>query len=129
MKMAKNVNRKLGGGSGSRVVTERPVRVGDRSKNVNVRAVSQVGQALGNKAGTDQGARVNPVEATYKGRAPAGGPGGIPLGNQKSLDVGGGGPGTGRNLWGKSGSNCVTGPVAPAMGAPRPKGRDTLAGE
>jgi hypothetical protein len=123
--MAKGRNQ----GSQSRNVTERPVRVGARSDNVNVRGVSQIGQALGNKAGTDLGRKVNPVEATYKGRAPAGGPGGVMLGNQKALDVGKGGPGTGRNLWGKSGSNCVTGPVAPAMGAPRPKGRDTLAGE
>jgi hypothetical protein len=116
-------------GARSRNVVEKPVKVGDRSKNVNVRAVSQVGQSLGNKAGTDLGRKVNPTEVTYKGRAPAGDPGGIPLGNQKSLDVGGGGPGKGRNLYGQSGTNQQYGPAAPAMGTPRPRGRDTLAGE
>jgi hypothetical protein len=111
------MTKRSGGGSSSRNVVEKPVRVGDRSKNVNVRAVSQVGQALGNKAGTDLGRKVNPVEATYKGRAPAAGPGGVVLGNQKSLDVGGGGPGKGRNLYGQSGTNCVHGPTNP--GGPR----------
>jgi hypothetical protein len=110
--MAKGRNQ----GSQSRNVTERPVRVGDRSDVINPRAVSQVGQSLGNKASTGNSKTVRPVEKAYVGRLPAGGPGGVPLGNQKALDVGGGGPGTGRNLWGKSGSNCVTGPVNPGLG-------------
>jgi hypothetical protein len=107
---------KKGGGSGSKVVTERPVRVGNRSDVVNPRAVSQVGQSLGNKASTGSGKTVRPVENAYTGRLPAGGPGGVPLGNEVALNVGGGGPGKGRNLWGKSGSNCVTGPVNPGLG-------------
>jgi hypothetical protein len=109
--MAKGRNQ----GSQSRNVTERPVRVGARSDNVNVRAVSQVGQSLGNKAGTDLGRKVNPVEATYKGRAPAGGPGGVKLGNEiatQGLGVGGG-----RRLYGQSGSQQTYG--KPVAGLPR----------
>ena len=114
---------KKGGGSGSRVVREVPVRVGDRAKVVNPRAVSQVGQSLGNKAATGVGTTVKPAETFYGGRSAAGGPGGVVLGNQKALDVAGGGPGKGRDFVSKSGSNCVTGPVA---GSVRPAGRDIL---
>jgi hypothetical protein len=70
---------KKGDGSGSRVVIERPVRVGNRSNVVNPRAVSQVGQSLGNKASTGSSKTVRPVENVYVGRLPAGGPGGIAL--------------------------------------------------
>jgi hypothetical protein len=114
---------KKGGGAGSRVVTERGVRVGDRAKVVNPRAVSQIGQTLGNKAATGGGKTVKPAETFYGGRQPAGGPGGVPLGNAVALNVGGGGPGKGRDFVSKSGSNCVSGPVA---GSPRPAGRDIL---
>jgi hypothetical protein len=122
--MPKNGNRRAGGGIGSRVNVEKPVRVGDRSRNVNPRSVSQIGQSLGNKA-TDSGGKTvrNPTETFYGGRAPQGGPGGIPLGNAKALDVGGGGVGKGRDYVSKSGSNCVHGPVT---GTPRPQGRDIL---
>jgi hypothetical protein len=110
--MAKGRNQ----GSQSRNVTERPVRVGNRSDVVNPRGVSQVGQSLGNHV-TESARKGRPVENMYAGRLPAGGPGGVPLGNQKALDVGKGGPGTGREVM-RSGSQCVTGPVNP--GATRP---------
>jgi hypothetical protein len=99
------------------------VRVGDRSKNVSPRGVSQVGSSLGNHVTESGGKKGGAVEAVYAGRAPAGGPGGVPLGNAVALNVGGGGPGKGRDFVSKSGSNCVTGPVA---GSPRPAGRDIL---
>jgi hypothetical protein len=112
---------KRGGGSGSKVVTERPVRVGNRSDIVNPRAVSQVGQSLGNKASTGSSKTVRPVENVYTGRLPAGGPGGVPLGNEiatKGLGVGGG-----RRLYGQSGSQKQYGPANPGVpGLPSTKG-------
>jgi hypothetical protein len=109
-------SRKPGGGLGSRVVREVPVRVGDRAKVVNPRAVSQVGQALGNKATDSAGKTVRPAETMYGAREPEGGPGGVPLGNSLATNVGGGGPGAGRKNYGQSGTNCVTGPVNPGLG-------------
>jgi hypothetical protein len=115
---------KKGGGSGSRVIREVPVRVGNRSDVVNPRAVSQVGQSLGNKASTGNSKTVRPVENVYAGRLPAGGPGGIALGNAKALDVGKGGAGAGRNLYGQSGSNKTYGPTNPGVpGLPSTKGQ------
>jgi hypothetical protein len=98
----------------SRNVVEKPVRVGDRAKVVNPRAVSQIGQALGNKATDSAGKTVRPAETMYGAREPRGGPGGVPLGNEiatKGLGVGGG-----RNLWGQSGSQKQWGPSAPGAG-------------
>jgi hypothetical protein len=118
--MAKGRNQ----GSQSRNVTERPVRVGNRSDKTNPRAVSQIGQALGNKSATGSDKKVNPVENVYAGRLPAGGPGGIALGNAKALDVGKGGAGAGRNLYGQSGSNKTYGPTNPGVGGlPSTKGQ------
>lgn len=115
--MAKTGNRKPGGGIGSRVNVEKGVRVGERAKVVNPRALSQIGSSLGNKAATGSGKTVRPVEDIYKGRKPAGGPGGIPQGNEVALNVGKGGPGTGRKLYGQSGSQQQYG--APVAGAGR----------
>jgi hypothetical protein len=115
-------NRK-GGGLGSRVVREVPVRVGNRSDVVNPRGVSQVGQSLGNHV-TESARKGQPVENVYAGRLPAGGPGGIALGNAKALDVGKGGAGAGRNLYGQSGSNKTYGPANPGVpGLPSTKGQ------
>jgi hypothetical protein len=118
------VGNRKGGGIGSKVVVEKPVRVGNRSSVVNPRALSQVGQSLGNKAGTNSDKLVRPVETFYQGRLPAGGPGGVVLGNQKALDVGKGGAGAGRNLYGQSGSNKTYGPTNPGVpGLPSTKGQ------
>jgi hypothetical protein len=118
--MAKGRNQ----GSQSRNVTERPVRIGARSDVVNPRAVSQVGQSLGNKASTGSGKTVRPVENAYIGRLPAGGPGGVELGNSRALSVGKGGPGAGRNLYGQSGTNKQYGPSNPGVGGlPSTKGQ------
>jgi hypothetical protein len=108
-------NRKPGGGLGSRVVREVPVRVGNRSDVVNPRGVSQVGQSLGNHV-TESARKGRPVENVYAGRLPAGGPGGVPLGNEIAKNVGAGKPGAGRNLWGQSGSQKQYGPSAPGAG-------------
>ena len=50
----------------------------------------------------------------------------VPFGNAVALNVKGGGPGTGRTLYGQSGSQARHGEVA---GSPRPKGRDILNNE
>jgi hypothetical protein len=105
---------RVGGGSSSRVVREVGVRNGNRASVVNPRAVSQIGESLGNKSATGSDKKVNPVENMYQGRKPQGGPGGVPLGNEiatKGLGVGGG-----RNLWGQSGSQKQWGPSAPGAG-------------
>jgi hypothetical protein len=115
---------KKGGGSGSKVVTERPVRVGDRARVVNPRAVSQIGQGLGNKATDSAGKTARPAETMYGAREPKGGPGGVPLGNEVALNVKGGGAGAGRNLYGQSGSNKTYGPTNPGVpGLPSTKGQ------
>jgi hypothetical protein len=81
-------------------------RTGVGGRIVNPRAVSQIGQSLGNHS-TEKSGRTNPTEKMYGANTQP-----VPFGNEVALNVGGGGPGKGRNLWGKSGTNCVTGPVA-----------------
>jgi hypothetical protein len=63
------------------------VRNGDRSKNVNVRGVSQIGLQLSNHATEGSSKLTRAAENLYAGRAPVD-PGGVPLGNAKALDVG-----------------------------------------
>jgi hypothetical protein len=104
-----NSNRKLGGGSGSRVNKEVGNRLGNRSDITNVRAISQIGQTLGNHV-TETRKTTDPREKTYTGRLPAGGPGGVPLGNETAARCAAG-PGGGREVM-KSGSQCQMGPVA-----------------
>jgi hypothetical protein len=104
-------------GSRSRNVVEKGVRVGNRSSNVNERGVSQIGQQLSNHTTEGSGKLGRAAENVYGGRAPQGGPGGVELGNSRALNVGGGGPGTGRDV-SRSGSQCVHGAVNP--GVPNP---------
>jgi hypothetical protein len=119
-KIGRNV---ISGGVGSRVNREVGVRVGDRARVGNVRGVSQIGQSLGNHV-TESARKGQPVENLYGAKQPAGGPGGIPLGNQKALDIGKGGVGTGRNLYGQSGTNKQYGPANPGgPGLPSTKGQ------
>jgi hypothetical protein len=105
-------------------VVEKGVRVGDRARVVNPRALSQVGQSLGNKATDSSGRKLtNPIETFYTGRSAAGKPGGVPLGNEVACNVQGGGPGKGRNLWGQSGSQKQWGAANPGVpGLPSTKG-------
>jgi hypothetical protein len=104
-------------GSMSRNNKEVKVRTGVGGRIVNERAVSQIGQTLGNHV-TEKSAKGNPVEKMYGAKTQP-----VKFGNEIALNVGGGGPGKGRNLWGKSGTNCTTGPVAPGVpGLPSTKG-------
>jgi hypothetical protein len=106
----KNGNRSVGGGPRSKVNRTVGNRTGAPREALNVRGVSQIGQSLGNK-GTDNPVKLNPVEPVVAGR-------GTPsvLGNAKALDVGGGGVGKGRALYGKSGTNQTYGTPAAGQG-------------
>jgi hypothetical protein len=117
----KNSNRKPGGGIGSRVNREVPIRTGRNAQEMRVRGVSQYGSAIGNKA--TEGGKVKgvPSERVQGARLPAALS--VPLGNETALRAGAG-PGAGREVF-RSGSNCVTGPVART---PKPQGRDILSG-
>jgi hypothetical protein len=114
-KPSKVGSNKISGGVGSKVNREVGVRVGDRARAGNVRGVSQIGQSLGNHV-TETARKGQPVENLYGAKQPAGGPGGVPLGNQVALNVGKGGCGAGRNLYGQSGTQGVQGPVNPGGG-------------
>jgi hypothetical protein len=109
---------KLNQGSSSRNNKEVRVRTGVGGRVVNERAVSQIGQTLGNHV-TESGKMGNPIEKTYGANTQT-----VKFGNEVALNVGGGGPGAGRRLVGKSGTNCTTGPVAPGVpGLPSTKGQ------
>jgi hypothetical protein len=101
---------KKGGGLGSRVVREVPVRTGRGAQEMRVRGVSQYGQSIGNKATETGKVKGIPSERVQGARLPQALS--VPLGNAVALNVQGGGPGKGRDYVSKSGSNCVTGPVA-----------------
>jgi hypothetical protein len=120
--MAKKSNRLSsgppGGGFGSKQHVRTGVRTGQSRQGKNVRAVSQIGSSLGNHATDRAGLSKKPVERIEGGRGIS-----VPLGNELAKNVGKGGPGAGRNLYGQSGSNQVYGPVA---GSPKPQGRDIL---
>jgi hypothetical protein len=79
-----------GGGSTSRVVREVPIRTGTGSREMRPRAVSQIGQSLGNHV-TETSRKTSPVEAMRGRPMPS------TFGNAKALDVGKGGPGIGRD--------------------------------
>jgi hypothetical protein len=105
-------NNKKGGGSGSRVVREVGVRNGTPAREMRPRGVSQYGSSMGNHV-TETGKKSKAAAERVPGRTLP--PGlSVPLGNEiaaKGLGVGGG-----RTLYGKSGSQCVTGPVNPGGG-------------
>jgi hypothetical protein len=119
--MAKTGNRK-GGGSGSAVVREVGNGVGQRANEMRPRGVSQIGSALGNHRTDASGKASRAVEAVKGRPLPAGLS--VPLGNAVSLNVGKGGPGTGRRLYGQSGSNKQYGSANPGVpGLPSTKGQ------
>ena len=107
-----------GGGIASNKVTERPVRTGAGAKGINPGWVGQRGQKQGahiTNKGRDTG---------YHGEPRSAGPGFNPTkyGNEVALNVGKGGPGTGRTLYGQSGSQKQYGSGGPQ----KPAGRDIL---
>ena len=102
-----------GGGGGGPAMNKNVkvgVKSGGPSKATSPAAADGIGQTV----------------AFTKERVDGGGRGSrstVPLGNAKALDIGKGGVGTGRTLYGQCGSQGHHGPVA---GTPRPPSRDIL---
>jgi hypothetical protein len=107
---------RAGGGPGSRVNVSPGVRKGTPATGVRPAATSQFGSSIGNKI-TDGG------KTAYRGEKYATAtPISVPLGNEIATNVGGGGPGAGREVM-RSGAQGVHGPVA---GTSKPAGREIL---
>jgi len=106
-----------GGGIASNKRVEKPVRTGTGSHGTNPGYVSQLGNKVGSH--TRQG------DTGYRGEEfhnrPSFDP--VKFGNDIALNVGKGGPGTGRDPAMRSGSQGVHGPVAGNRAA---QGRDIL---
>jgi hypothetical protein len=110
-------------GISSRHHVQTPVRTGTGSKGTRPAGTAQVGIMYGDKA-----THGNPKGTGYTGERlhndrnfqP------VKFGNEVALNVGRGGPGTGRTLHGSSGSQGTHGPVA---GTRRPASRGILTNE
>jgi hypothetical protein len=83
------------GGLKSRQVVEKPVRTGAGAKAISQRFVSRIGASQGNKV-TEQSGTLNiDRPGPYKGT----GFQSVKFGNEVALNVGGGGPGSGRQIF------------------------------
>jgi hypothetical protein len=111
-----------GGGIASKQHVSVAVRTGRGSKGVSPGWVGQKGQLQGDHV-TNQGRSTG-----YKGEEKFTGKNFQPVkfGNEVALNVGKGGVGTGRTLYGQSGSQGTHGAVA---GSPRPAGRGIMNNE
>jgi hypothetical protein len=109
-----------GGGPKSRNVVHPNIRTGGGSRSTNPGYVSQLGNKVGSHVTNkgDSGYRGEPFHSG-KSFQP------VPFGNEVALNVGKGGPGTGRTVY-ASGSQGTTG--APAPGNPEPQQGDILSG-
>jgi hypothetical protein len=105
---------KHGGGYGSLKVREKreATRERPRVRAANVSAVSDWGAHRGSHS-TDRGDAPFKNERLYDA-GPSFQP--VPLGNTLVTNVGKGGPGAGRTLYGQAGTQCMTG--KPAQGVP-----------
>jgi hypothetical protein len=105
-----------GGGYHSRQHVEKSVRTGSGSRGTHPGGVAQLGQHVGDKAthGRSKGSgyRGEPLHNNRSFQP-------VPFGNSVALNVGAGGPGTGRTIY-KTGSQCQTGTNP---GNPRPNPR------
>jgi hypothetical protein len=116
----RTMGNKPGGGLGSRVVNPQGVRNGTPARGISPGAVSQIGEAIGNKVTAEIGGKISYRGEDYLvGKTPAGGA--VPLGNQIATNVGKGGPGAGREVF-KCGSQGQSGPVR----SPITTGKDIL---
>jgi hypothetical protein len=106
---------KPGGGIASKQHVSIPVRTGTGSRSTNVGAVGQLGQKQGDHV-TREGSTGYRGEPFHSGRSfqP------VKFGNELATNVGKGGPGAGRTLYGQAGSQGQHGDVA---GSPLPQGR------
>lgn len=97
-----NKSGKAGGGIRSKVNVSPPVRYGQPAHRKRTEGVSRIGQSTGNKT-TEHHRIISNVEKVEGGVMK--GVGSVPLGNEVAKNVGGGGPGKGRTLYGQSGTN------------------------
>jgi hypothetical protein len=113
-----------GGGIGMNKNVRASVRTGTGSRGTHPGGVAQLGQHVGDKAthGDPKGSgyRGEPLHNNRSFQP-------VPFGNQVALNVGKGGCGTGRTLYGQAGSQGTHGSVNP--GQPRPQGRGILTNE
>jgi hypothetical protein len=102
-----------GGGYGSRQHVEKPVRTGSGSKSTRPAGVSQIGYMVGdhstNRPGSTEyrGEKLHSPERNFQP---------VKFGNEVALNVGKGGCGTGRTLYGQAGTQGTHG--QPAQGQP-----------
>ena len=83
-----------GGGINSNKLVRPPVRYGESARAANVKAVSQIGSSLGNRA-TQSNRNLKSADEPFRGeRNPN-----SPLGNEVAKNVGEGGPGRGRTTY------------------------------
>lgn len=116
-----------GGGAGSRQVVRKPVRTGQGATRIRHAGVAQKGQAQGNHVSGDAsggGAHSTGYHGINARGGAMGGMGAVPLGNEVALNVGKGGPGTGRTTY-KTGTQQTQGAVNPG----NPSGRRDILSE
>ena len=111
---------KSGGGITSNKLVRPGVRTGQPARRDSPKGVSQIGSALGDHSTGDGKLLKKAVVPIISGAM--GGMGSMPLGNEVAKNVGGGGPGKGREVM-RSGSQGVHGSPA---GTTKPAGRDIL---
>jgi hypothetical protein len=105
----------------SKNVVQQSVRTGSGSRGTRPGGAESIGKSYGDHiTNKDSTGYRGPKFHDDKSFQP------VPFGNQVALNVGKGGPGTGRTLYGQSGQQGQHGPVA---GSPRPRGRDILNNE
>jgi hypothetical protein len=107
-----------GGGSTSRNVVRPGVKNGMPATRINPRGVSQLGSSMGNHSMDSGSKKLTKAVEPVRGAAMPG----VKLGNEVAKNVGGGGPGAGRQVMG-SGTQGQHGGVA---GSVKPAGRDIL---
>ena len=112
-----------GGGYGSRQHVEKSIRTGTGSRGTHPGAVAQLGQHTGDHTTNRPGSSGYRGEPLHNNRSfqP------VKFGNELATNVGKGGPGAGRTLYGQSGQQGTHGSVNP--GNPRPQGRGILTNE
>jgi hypothetical protein len=105
-----------GGGIASNKITERPVRTGSGSHATTPGYAGQLGQKQGSHVTRSEDSNYR-GEPMHSGRSfnP------VPYGNELVTNVGKGGPGAGRTLYGQSGQQGCHG--SPAPGNPVPNQR------
>src|SRR5262249_38604914 len=105
-------------------ITERPVRTGTGSRGTRPAGVQMLGTMQGNHVTTHGGGATGYTgERLHNDKSfqP------VKFGNEVALNVGKGGCGTGRTLYGQAGSQGTHGATNP--GSPRPQGRGILTNE